>query len=519
MEVKTPQRGPVMMPCAECNTPFAPAITRTTICPTCISKKNDITEGIEKELTIQWCRYCYKFGGGPWVLCQRESKELLAICLKKIKGMQKLKLIDAGFLYTEPHSKRIRLRLTVQKDIMSEIKLQQTFEVEFVEIYTQCDDCKKQFTPHTWIACIQLRQKAENRKTFFYLEQLLLKHGLHKKASKIVSEKWGIDFFFNKRVDAIKLTEFIQAYFPTVTKESKELISHKIHSAEYNNKYTTVIEIPRICKDDLVILPKKLCKEFGGMNNMAVCYKIGNSIHLYDPVSLKRIEMSAAQYFVYEKDFKVIPFRSNETEYFISDIRLDNAPKMSADTSFIANNRLFARAEVTRASDYEQFSCTTHLGNILNHGDTVLGYDLTALNCEEISELDNQKYVPDVILIRKIYPEKKKRFWKLKRMQIDEGEVDKKQKPGDEEEQFEEFLVELEQDKHMRSKVNLLENKKVIEEQSSESEKDDVKHRETVKLSELVKEDTNHEGKNSDHEEMTEIVNDLDAVVFLKNKS
>lgn len=518
METEAPSRGPVLLPCAECNSLFAPSLTRTTICPTCISKKNDITSGIPKELLIQWCRYCFRFYGPPWILCQRESKELLAICLKKIKGINKMKIIEAGFMYTEEHSKRIRVKLTVQKEVMNDIKLQQSFEVEFTEVYTQCDDCKKDFTPHTWMACVQLRQRTDNRKTFFFLEQLLLKHGIHKKASKISAEKWGIDFFFTKRGAAVKLMEFVQAVLPTQTKESKELVSHNVHSAEFNYKFTTFIEIPKICKDDLVILPKKLCKEFGGMNNLSVCYKIGNMIHLYDPITLKKVEMTPAQYFCYQNDFKIIQFRSNETEFFISDITLDQSPKMSADSTFSNINRRFARAEVTRASDYQQFSCTTHLGHILSHGDTVLGYDLTTINCEELNELDNQKFIPDVILIRKIYPERKKRIWKLNRMQIETEDVEKATKPEEEAKQFEEFMIELEQDKHMRSRVNLLEDKKVIEELQADPEKEAFKHKEMVQLEELMKEVTLQEKNAASAEEMTDIIGELGEFAFKKNK-
>lgn len=68
--------------------------------------------------------------------------------------MKKLKLLDANFIWTEEHSKRIRIKITVQKDLSSEVTLQQTFKVEFEEIYTQCDECKKEFTPHTWKACV-----------------------------------------------------------------------------------------------------------------------------------------------------------------------------------------------------------------------------------------------------------------------------------------------------------------------------------------------------------------------------
>lgn len=62
---------------------------------------------------IPWCKYCQKYYGTNWVLCSRESKELLGICLKKLPGLKKLKLLDANFIWTEEHSKRIKIKMTV----------------------------------------------------------------------------------------------------------------------------------------------------------------------------------------------------------------------------------------------------------------------------------------------------------------------------------------------------------------------------------------------------------------------
>ena len=52
-----------------------------------------------------------------WVSCVLESRELLSLCLKKLKGLSKVHLVDAGFVWTEPHSKRIKVKLTVQKEV------------------------------------------------------------------------------------------------------------------------------------------------------------------------------------------------------------------------------------------------------------------------------------------------------------------------------------------------------------------------------------------------------------------
>lgn len=44
-----------------------------------------------------------------WIHASLESRELLTLCLKKLKGLNRLKLIDAGFVWTEPHSMRLKV--------------------------------------------------------------------------------------------------------------------------------------------------------------------------------------------------------------------------------------------------------------------------------------------------------------------------------------------------------------------------------------------------------------------------
>jgi len=86
----------------------------------------------------------------PWINCDPESPELLALCLRNIKGLKKVKLIDSGFVWTEPHSKRIKVKLTIQKEVLDRTLLKQTFVVEFMVNNQQCEECKKTYTPHLW---------------------------------------------------------------------------------------------------------------------------------------------------------------------------------------------------------------------------------------------------------------------------------------------------------------------------------------------------------------------------------
>ena len=55
--------------------------------------------------------------GSGWMDCGLESQELMAICLKKINGLHKVKLVDANFVWTEPHSKRIKVKISIRKEV------------------------------------------------------------------------------------------------------------------------------------------------------------------------------------------------------------------------------------------------------------------------------------------------------------------------------------------------------------------------------------------------------------------
>ena len=470
MQTAIPQTDYLTIPCAECGMSFSPQITRTKICPTCVSKKNQISDGIPKQLIISWCKYCQRYCGPPWQLCKLESKELLALCLKKIRGLKRVKLMDASFIWTEEHSRRIKVQLTVQKTVNETITLEQSFVVEFTVIYTQCDDCKKEFTPHTWKACIQLRQKSHNKKTFFFLEQLMLRYNVHSKAIKITKRRDGLDFFFETKSHAQKLVDFLRSAVPVKVKDSKELVSQDDHSNIYKYKYTWLIEIPGVCREDLVVLPKKLCRAFGGVNSLNICFKVGSKLHFYDPVTLQKFEMSGMQFFNSQLDILVIPFKGNKTKFLVNDIYGDKEMANTLNSTFANIQTKFAHVEVTPEGSSENFCTITHLGHILKHGDTVTGYDISSVNSSvELDGLPNQKYLPDVLVIRKHYNHKKKRkrIWKLKRMNIEEGELEVKKKAKaleiekeSEAKDFENFMDELEQNKYMRSKINLYVNDK-----------------------------------------------------------
>lgn len=66
------------------------------------------------------------------------AKEFLTLCINRLKGLNKLELVDAGFSWTDSHSRQIQVRLQVQKEVFNNTIIQQ----EFVVKYEQCDMCK-----------------------------------------------------------------------------------------------------------------------------------------------------------------------------------------------------------------------------------------------------------------------------------------------------------------------------------------------------------------------------------------
>jgi nonsense-mediated mRNA decay protein 3 len=111
-----------------------------------------------------------------WVACEPESRELMTLLLKRIRGIGKeVRLVDASWVWTEPHSRRLKLKLTVQKEVFAGTILQQTFVVDFVQSNEQCRDCEQFEAKDTWTAAVQVRQRVAHKKTFLWLEQLILR--------------------------------------------------------------------------------------------------------------------------------------------------------------------------------------------------------------------------------------------------------------------------------------------------------------------------------------------------------
>eukprot|EP00656_Telonema_subtile_P009708 TRINITY_DN14588_c0_g1_i2.p1 TRINITY_DN14588_c0_g1~~TRINITY_DN14588_c0_g1_i2.p1 ORF type:complete len:479 (-),score=152.35 TRINITY_DN14588_c0_g1_i2:179-1615(-) len=443
------------------------------------------------------CQFCNRWLQPPsrWIPCELESKELLAICLKKLRGLKEVRLVDASFVWTEPHSKRIKTKLTIQKEVLAGTILQQMFIVEFVVQNQACEQCQRVLTGHeTWHSCVQARQKVAHKRTFYYLEQLILKHKYDADVLKVKQMPDGLDFFFAHRSQGQKLIEFLGNWSPLRKSESKELVSQDLKSNTYDYKYSFIVEIAPICKDDLLFLPPKLCNFLGGCSPLQVCTKVGATLHLMDPWALKICEINRDQYFRHE--FNPLLSAARLVEFTIMDVI-----PLGEET----NKWALAELELVRSDDLGTdtiWHTRTHLGRVLQPGDLALGYDLksAAINPNDLPGLDKYGELPDAIVVRKHYPNRKKskRAWKLRELKKDDTDdagngkqlsaKQAAQAAEDEAMEYESFLQDLEGDREMRDQIDIFRDPDYVApvETGMEEDEEDEEQAPEVGLDELI---------------------------------
>lgn len=128
-------------------------------CGTCLAQEFDLKGTLQRGpggahgIVVHQCRQCRKFervAGRPYEHLEPESPELLALCLKHIPALAssatpKMHLVDAIWVWTEPHSLRLKVRLTVRTEVQN-VTIQQRVLVELVVKFKQCPDCNREYT-------------------------------------------------------------------------------------------------------------------------------------------------------------------------------------------------------------------------------------------------------------------------------------------------------------------------------------------------------------------------------------
>jgi nonsense-mediated mRNA decay protein 3 len=455
--------------CVSCGIPIQ--YNPTMMCVNCLRVKVDITSGLSTEMVCFHCTATnqWMFAGGEWMGAELESRELMAMCLKSVRGLKQVRLVDASWVWTEPHSMRLKVKITIQKEVMHGAVLQQSTIVTFVVRNRQSPDIVEAFRSGVWKAVVQARQRVTHKRTFFYLEQLILKHQAHQYCTSIEALPDGMDFYFPARNQAIRFLEFMNSVIPIRSKSAKKLISSDIKSNTQNYKFTYMADIAPLCKDDLIVLPFELAKKCGDRAGLQLVEKISTAIHCVDPFTLQRTEIDSVKYWrdhestkSHAGGFEILSTNKQMIEFVVLSVEPVVDEKIAGRRMARGGRGIIklADVEVARSSDLGQndlrLTTRTHLGHLLKAGDLVLGYDVmnSSYAGTALDELKG-KELPDIILVRKRFAASKNRKWKLQALETTEAESNRKVDANQVEQDYEDFLCEVETDKDLRSQINL----------------------------------------------------------------
>jgi len=284
---------------------------------------------------------------------------------------------------------------------------------------------------------------------------MILKHHAHARCISIKEQPDGLDFFFGLQNQCLKFLTFIQSILPTRWREARKVVGENKNTQQEIYTFTYSVEIPPICRDELICLPPKLCSSFGGISPLLVCSKISNSLHFKNPLTIKEYYFSTEEYWNYE--FIASATRTSLQEFIVLDIELLNEKD--------SKGNILGEVTVAKSSDLGRndvrYVTYSHLGNFLNCGDSVAGYDISTINFTEsnFKFLKGQHFKSEIILVKKMYPNRRRlrgqRHWKLDKLDIEEMDDSKKTNRIQKELQQEEFLKDLEEDPEMRSQIDL----------------------------------------------------------------
>ena len=304
---------------------------------------------------------------------------------------------------------RLKIKVTVQKEVMNGAIMQQATVVEFVQRNQQCKNCEAYYAQGAWHAIVQVRQHVTHKRTFFYLEQLLLKHNAHSECLQIQTFKDGMDFYFKERNQALRFISFLESKIPVTTKYARKLVTADNKANIGNFKHNHMVTIAPVCKDDIMILPKDLANSLGNISQLVLVKQIGAAIQIMDPLTCEHQEINCEKFFRYTINACMT------TRQFTKFIVLSVEPVLMKERACVSSKRghdrksKLAECVIAREKDFgvndTQFTVLTHLGNLLRDGDIVQGYDLTCCPWaqDEIEESCSKKtQIPDVILVRKV---------------------------------------------------------------------------------------------------------------------
>jgi nonsense-mediated mRNA decay protein 3 len=247
---------------------------------------------------------------------------------------------------------------------------------------------------------------------------------VRKHVLKIDTCKQGFDFYFMSLTHAQTFSSYLARIAPMRIKTTTKMVSADVKNNTANMKYTVACDMVPLCRDDLIIVHKSAKGILSG--RLCCVTKVSSVVHLVD-ASPKRssvmdgalAEVAPETYYKSggEKLYRVVSSSRRLIRYVVLDVELcqdgQNGEYQKHDgTDSKVNKFALADVEVARETDFgnsdETFRCVTHLGNLLQVGDIMLGYDLTSAVLSSAAEWSMDRSfnahftMPDVVLVKKV---------------------------------------------------------------------------------------------------------------------
>ena len=428
------QQTAATISCCLCGRPVSADHAVDGRCLSCLAATVDISEGIDKELEIEMCKTCEQqgvhrwFRNPQWVVLEPESAELLSLCVRKIRGLKHVRLVDASWIWQEEHNRRLKVKLTVAKDVLSGQAIQQSFVINYGVKTRNCNACNKAAAKQDeWMAKVQVRQRAEHPRTLLAMEQQMLKRQSELgKAPPIGVKrtKEGLDFHFLRRQHAQRFVSLLHALAPCKSKSSSSVVATNAKQGTSNVKHTWSVEVAPICKGDLVLLPKSGNFQLPvGGQRWALVGAVGGTIRLIDPTSAQQFEVSSESY--WRNPFTLLASKSSLSTFIVLDVEVGEESQTTPAKEAKENNNkaahpgahggnahwVHADATIARERDFGTNDVThfvrTHLGGLIDAGDEAVGYDVEGMTgLDEEEEADAPQ---GVILLEKKRRSKRER--------------------------------------------------------------------------------------------------------------
>jgi nonsense-mediated mRNA decay protein 3 len=458
---------PVTIPCCLCGTMILPNAANQ--CATCLAQHISLQAQVQRgpggapHPTVYQCRECrrYKKTDKYYIHAEPESSKLLTLCLQQIPALKNtssmstttttttdthqhhkpaLHLVDAAWIWTEPHSMRFKLRLTVRTEIQN-VPIEQRVMVELYNQWAPCPDCNNSYRNRTWEALVQVRQKRKivgaPKTGLATLEMALAKNAqVRKHVLRMDTKQDGFDFYVATLSQAQVLAQYLARVVPIRISTSPKMVSEDFQNNVAHMKYSVLCDMVPICKYDLIVLDKSIPKNVKNTGRLALVTSVKKSIHMIDAsinadtndVSHYEMDLNPDNYYKYEKYITVWQASHRLKPFVVLDVEMmynhktpskaandgvgnenDDATHASTGNPFVKHT--VSEVQVMRLSDLgvsadpPVFHCTTHIGHLLSSGDIVYGYDIVSAlvtsNTDWQAGLPSQYNIPDVVLVYK----------------------------------------------------------------------------------------------------------------------